>query len=192
MSRVAGLAIVVRMENRIYFKKIYLKEVIFHKKKSLNYILLPAKDCDFFMKKIILLTIILLGIGASAEAQQHIPTTILSEFNKRYKNAEDVDWEEQKGKFSAYFILNENYVTATFSKGGKWLKSTRSINKVKLPNKSISIIKNAYPKASYAEIIKIKTEKNTQFKVELITQNAIVIQYFFDKKGRVLKKTVVK
>ena len=141
------------------------------------------------MKKLMTIAILLLGLGASAQAQPAVSAAILGQFSTMYADAEDAEWEEDGDNYLAYFTLNENFATATFSKAGKWVQTVIGMSEKDLPKNVLKTINGNFSNFSYNDVEKTEKKDSTQFNVEIETETK-VISLILSSDGKILKKTV--
>jgi hypothetical protein len=96
----------------------------------------------------------------------------LTTFQKEFKGATDVKWNESKETISAAFILNDFRVEAYFSYTGELIGTARNILFNQLPLAVIREVNNRYGSAPVYDITEYNTGDDTFYEmtVELATK----------------------
>lgn len=135
------------------------------------------------------IAILLLGLGASAQAQPAVSAAILSQFNTMYAGVEDAEWDEDGDNYVVYFTLNDNFATATFSKTGNWVQTVMGITEKELPENILKVISSSYSDFSFTDVEKVDKKDSVEFNVEIETETK-VISLIIASDGKIIKKTV--
>ena len=125
------------------------------------------------MKKTFL-AIAILAVGVTvAKAQKisekNVPVIIKKEFQAKFPTATNAKWEmENKTTYEVVFKLNNEEVSANYSKEGKWLETEKEIKAAKLPKAVSDAISKKYPNCKMSEVAEVENLANGKvYDVEL-------------------------
>ncbi len=86
------------------------------------------------MQKMMLLLAICLGIGVGACAQKTPAAVVVTAFNQKFQNVQELEWKlEKNGEWEAEFEQGDAEMTANFSAAGQWLETETEIEIAGLP-----------------------------------------------------------
>ena len=134
-----------------------------------------------------------IGINAQKIAEKKVPENVKSTLKAKFPTATNVKWEmEDKTRYEAVFKLNNETVSANFSKEGKWLSSEKELKFSQLPKAVQDVLKKQYPTAKYTEIAEEETlEKGTFLDIDLMyNKKKFVIE--IKSTGEILKTKEIK
>lgn len=96
------------------------------------------------MKTKSLITILLTLSFISFTAFDNVPNNIKSDFEKRYKKAENVEWNQNKNKIMVNFDHNGWNKEAIYSRDGQWEYTSASIAENDLPDCIVEVLSQEY------------------------------------------------
>jgi Protein of unknown function (DUF2874). len=121
-----------------------------------------------------MLAIFAVALGVTAVSGQkisekNVPATIKKEFQAKFPAATNAKWEmENKTTYEVVFKLNNEEVSANYSKEGKWLETEKEIKASKLPKAVADAISKKYPNCKMSEIAEVESaEHGKVYDVEL-------------------------
>ena len=84
--------------------------------------------------KNLVLSLMFAGFGMFACQTTQPPEDVSGAFMKKFENAEDVRWDQEKeNEWEAEFMLGGKQMSACFDNSGNWLESETAISKDELP-----------------------------------------------------------
>lgn len=102
------------------------------------------------MKKLLFMASWLCSIAMAGQAVD-TPEAVLSAFEEKYPEAEEVTWNLSGSNYQASFIEIQT-MKAIFSSDGKWLKTTAIVSEDDLPYSAIEYIYENYEEASISQV----------------------------------------
>ena len=79
-----------------------------------------------------------------AKSSSNINSAAINSFAKVFKDAKAVSWEATKDLYLAYFLLNNEQLTAVYDQTGEYISTSRSIEFAGLPLSVSMSLKNKY------------------------------------------------
>lgn len=119
--------------------------------------------------------------------KEEVPSDLMSNFEKEYANATDVEWEKEDELYKVEFDMDRNEYELWYDASGKMTKMEKELKVAELPQAIKSKISSSY--ASYKiDDIEIKEEnEKTTYEVEL-EDGRKEITVIFDESGSVIKE----
>ena len=129
------------------------------------------------------------AISAQDLRMNEVPANLISDFQKNYKTASDVEWEMEGEYYKVEFDLNRMDHEIWYTKSGEVVKSEKEITARNLPTAILSTIKSKYAgfKIDEAEVTEINKEKI--YEVELDKGWTEELTVIFDEEGNVISST---
>ena len=122
-----------------------------------------------------------IGSSIAANAQKTPPTAVVTTFNQKFQNVEDLEWEQEKnGEWEAEFEQNDIESSASFSTDGKWLETETEIKTADLPAPVLAALKGKKVKEA-ARIL--RADGSTVYEAEVKRKDMI-----FDASGKILSE----
>jgi len=136
------------------------------------------------MKKIIFLTLTLIGAYATSYAKRKVPSDVISAFDKQFPNASNVKWDKENAhEYEASFVWNGEKLSANFYDNGEWLETESPTTFDQLPERVQEAFNASHPGAKIKAIAKIETSKGSiKYEVE-IKQGIKTAELFYDVNG---------
>ncbi len=139
------------------------------------------------MKKILLLAFMTLAIAA-ADAQKMdaaaVPSNVKASFEKKYAGI-TAKWEKEVGNYEAGFKKDGVEMSVVIEPGGKIIETEMEIKVAKLPESSLSYLKQHYKGKTVTEASKItKSDGTVNYEAEINDTDVM-----FDANGKFLKET---
>ena len=137
------------------------------------------------MKKIILLTLLLICASSAMYAQGKVPIAVKTAFDQKFQNATNIKWsKENKHEYEAEFTYQGTNYSANFKDNGDWLETESPITFDALPQGVKDWYKNPRIQATIKNIMKIENCVGfTKYEVELKVGNK-TREYLYDTEGR--------
>ena len=144
---------------------------------------------EYFMKKMVLITLALLFIYVSSTALTHVPTPVSKTFDLKFPNAKNIKWDkENKNEYEAAFSLDGIKYTASFNEKGEWLETETNITFNILPEKVQQAFNTSYKDSKIKAVAKIENSKGEiKYEIEIKQKNKTV-EKFFKSDGTEIKK----
>lgn len=120
------------------------------------------------MKKTILALAVMLTMGltnAFANKGEEINQWAMASFNKDFKGAKNVSWQQHKDYTKATFSLNNHVLFAYYNQEGELLAVIRNVLSDQLPIRLLTEIKNKYTHYWISELFEMATESQTTYYV---------------------------
>jgi hypothetical protein len=118
------------------------------------------------MKKILLAAMIL-ACTLRVFASDPVDAKVLDEFNKTFKNAENVTWSTSEYTYEVRF--NQNSVTSriTYDKSGNIIRTMRYYTEEQLPLLIVTKVKNKYSDKKIYGVVEVSSEDGTYYHITL-------------------------
>ena len=118
---------------------------------------------------IIVLAFFCFGLFACEnEETSNAPEAVMSAFNQKFPNAENVEWEQKDDNiWEAEFDLDGDEVEAEFSGSGEWMETETEIENSELPELISNTVKENYPDHNIDEASYIFRPDFDGYKVEI-------------------------
>jgi len=125
---------------------------------------------------------------ASAQdlSRHQVPSVVINAFKSKFPKATDVEWERGKAHFEVEFEINRLDHEVWLDREGKILRHQHEVKVRSLPEKIKTSVRDLYRGYRIIEADKLKTEKMTAYKLELISftkKTEIIV----DEQGKVLE-----
>jgi hypothetical protein len=121
---------------------------------------------------------------------EEINPKALKDFDKTYKNAENVSWTKTKDGFIATFISNDTRYRILYSINGKWSASVKGYHEEKLPFYIRDLVKSTYYDYNIFYIEELETVFSNRVPTYIIhikDKNNIKLIRVFDREMEVWK-----
>ena len=108
-----------------------------------------------------------------------VPKSVLTTFNNKYPNAEEVDWYTDEDDYTVSFVEDSYNVEATFKANGEWRQTVTNIDEMDLPKAAGSYIAGQFGKPDYfINITRMQTPGQLQYFVSFETATKTVSLIF--------------
>lgn len=88
-------------------------------------------------------------------SNENISKKVLKHFNKSFKNAENIKWEQVDDNFLATFVMENVITKSLFDKKGKLIYSINYISEKQLPVNIRNLVTNTYINYTITSVAKI-------------------------------------
>ncbi len=124
------------------------------------------------------------------QAQKNIPTAVIQAFNKQYKGATEIEWEqEDEHEYEVNFIYKGVDYTANYDDKGNWLETAYEIQYSALPQKVKAKIEANEDIKQIHEIARIENAKGeVYFEIEFKSALLPLKVKYYDLNGSELIK----
>lgn len=145
------------------------------------------------MKKQFLLVGAMVSMMATVQAQDlsqaEVPAAILSEFNAKYANAKDVEWEKENDLYNVEFELSgDKDHDVWYDATGKVVKEKVEISKDDLPQAVKDRINSDFKDFKADDVKKITENGKVTYKMELDKLLGEEWDVVIDSEGKVVSK----
>lgn len=126
-------------------------------------------------------------LSAQDLKMSEVPSNLMSNFEKEYSNASDIEWEKEMDYFKVEFDVNRMEHEIWYDASGKIAKMEKEINETDLPQAIKSKINNSYASFKIDDIEMMEENGKITFEIELEDgrKEKTVI---FDESGSVLQE----
>lgn len=133
------------------------------------------------MQKMMLLLALFSVSGFAACAQKTPPVAVLTAFNQKFQNVQELEWgKEKNGEWEAEFEQGSAEMSANFSAEGKWLETETEIKVADLP----APVQTALAGKKVKEAAKImKADGSTVYEAEVNRKDLL-----YDANGNLLSQ----
>ena len=106
-------------------------------------------------------------VSAQDIANDKVPTSLNSSFQKAFPNASDIEWEKDGVNFKVEFDQDNMENEIWYSNNGEILKTEKELTLKDLPSAVIATIKSKYPKYDIDEVELSEAKGKKTYEVEL-------------------------
>ena len=118
-----------------------------------------------------------------------IPKSVLTNFNNKYPNAEELDWYTDEDDYMVSFVDDTYNAEATFKANGEWRQTVTTIDELDLPKAAGNYITNQFGKPDYfINITRVQTPNQTDYFVSFETTSKTV-SLIFNEHGSLVEKS---
>ncbi|MGZ5287712.1 MAG: hypothetical protein ACXWB9_11025 [Flavisolibacter sp.] len=115
----------------------------------------------------IILALGFLVSGSTPVNENQVNPVVLESFHNSFKNAESVNWSENREFYKAEFLLNCQYVFAFYSKNGSHIATTRNMLFTELPVMLQTSLKELQKGYWISELFELSNEEGTKYYITL-------------------------
>jgi len=142
------------------------------------------------MKKIIMTLAIAISSVAAFAAEENVSKNVLNAFNKEFNGAKEVKWTAFADYYRAAFVLNDQYISAFYGRGGELLALTRNISSLNLPLNLQTSLRNDYAGYWISDLFEVSNSEGTQYYITVEKADTkIVLRSGDNTSWNVFKKT---
>lgn len=116
----------------------------------------------------------LISFSSFANGEDVSPKAIKS-FSSSFKNATEVNWTVSNDYYEVNFLLNGQYVTASYDAEGKMITLARNISSLQLPIALQAELKKNYDSYWISDVLETANEKGTSYYITLETADVQLI-----------------
>ncbi len=119
-----------------------------------------------------------------------VPESILINFNQKYPNAEDVDWDKNDEVYTASFVHSDSYFKEVdYNKDGTWISTKTDMDEYGIPDAAQSYISNKMEDADfeYDQVTMSERPNDNSYFVILSTEDGS-ISLIFDEDGNLIEE----
>lgn len=118
--------------------------------------------------------------------KREVPEAIVSQFEKEFPKATDVDWEKETNYYKVDFELKRNMDWEVwYNEDGSVVKKEEEWRKSKLPTAVKETISADFPDYRIGDVTRITEGEEVKFEVELDSRDAD-LSVWIDSRGQVL------
>lgn len=137
------------------------------------------------MKKILITICLLLGISAFAQ-EAEVPSKVLTAFQLKYPDVEEVEWKLRKDTYQAeFFDLYQTIVV--YANEGLWMRTISLVSEDDLPETAYEFIDENYEISQILQIHMIEDNKQTISYKVMIMDESEKVTFKFSEEGRQIK-----
>ncbi len=137
------------------------------------------------MKRIVISLCMLLGMYAYAQDFE-VPTEVLTAFESKYPEAEDLEWKLRNDTYQAEF-LDINQCIAVFSADGTWMKTISLVTEDDLPETAYAYIDETYEISNVIQVQMIEDNKYTISYKVMVLEGGAKVSLKFNEDGEIIK-----
>jgi hypothetical protein len=115
------------------------------------------------MKKVLLTLAIAVSSIISFAGEVNVSKDVINAFNKEFNGAKEVIWTTGADFYKASFVMNEQYITAFYTKEGEFMGMTRNISSVNLPLKLQNKVRSEYSQFWITDLFELSDNDGTHY-----------------------------
>ena len=119
-----------------------------------------------------------------------VPENILKNFNQKYPNAEDIDWEKNDKIYTASFVHYDSYFKeVNYTEDGSWISTETDMDEYGIPEAAQSYIAEKMKdiEFEYVRVSMLEKPNDISYFVLLSTEDES-ISFIFDEEGNLVEK----
>jgi len=128
------------------------------------------------------------AVSAQDLKNSEVPSNLMSDFEKEYANATDVEWEKESELYKVEFDINRKEHEIWYDTTGKITKKERELNDSDLPQAIKSKISSSYASFKIDDIEMKEENGKTTYEIELKKGWTNEKTVLFDESGSVVKE----
>lgn len=136
------------------------------------------------MKKLILLSIVMISLAANAQENVKAPAAAKTAFEKKFTGAKKVKWEKEDGNYEVTFEQNGKEMSAIYTPKGVLQETEHAIKISELPVPVAAYMKAHYKGVAIKDAAKITKADGTVLYEAAIKGKDVV----FDANGKFVKE----
>ena len=124
-----------------------------------------------------------------------VPKKVEDAFKMKYKNANDVEWNESESLYTALFEWDDYYYEATFDADGNWIETVIDLEDYDLPDVVTAHLTKTYEEFTLLWAVKAIDPIRTVFKVTIEVlytsdeeEETMNYDLLFDEEGKLLEE----
>lgn len=137
------------------------------------------------MKKLVFTLSMFMGIYAYAQDVE-VPSEVLTAFEAKYPNSEEVDWKLRNDAYQAEFFDFFQCI-AVFNAEGLWLKTISLVAEDDLPDTAYEYIDENYEISDVIQIQMIEDNKSTIMYKVMVLEEGAKVTLKFNEEGEKIK-----
>lgn len=127
------------------------------------------------MKKILMTLAIVISSIVAFAGEGNVSKNALNSFNKEFNGAKEVRWTTGSEFYKADFILNDQYITAFYTKDGEFIGMARNISSLNLPLKLQSKVRNDYAEYWISDLFELSDNDGTHYYITVENADSKVL-----------------
>lgn len=137
------------------------------------------------MKKLVFTLSMFMGIYAYAQDVE-VPSEVLTAFEAKYPNSEEVDWKLRNDAYQAEFFDFFQCI-AVFNAEGLWLKTISLVAEDDLPDTAYEYIDENYEISDVIQVQMIEDNKSTIMYKVMVLEEGAKVTLKFNEEGEKIK-----
>ena len=107
------------------------------------------------------------AVSAQDLKSSEVPSNLISNFEKKFSNAQDVEWEKEMDFFKVEFDIYKKEQEIWYDASGKIFKMEKELNETELPQAIKSKISSSYASFKIDDIEMKEEDGKTTYEIEL-------------------------
>ena len=107
------------------------------------------------------------AVSAQDLKSSEVPSNLISNFEKEFSNAQDVEWEKEMDFFKVEFDIYKKEQEIWYDASGKIFKMEKELNETELPQAIKSKISSSYASFKIDDIEMKEEDGKTTYEIEL-------------------------
>ena len=133
--------------------------------------------------------IVAMQLAAVAFAQD-VPEAVSAGFEKKYRDAEDLEWEQSENGYEGSFYQAGTYKTALFNKAGQWLHTASLMDGDDLPDVVIDAVYEQHPASLIEDVAEVETPNGMHYALNIFNSRKR-FQLEVSPEGKILRSSRV-
>lgn len=127
------------------------------------------------------------AVSAQDLKSSEVPSNLISNFEKEFSNAQDVEWEKEMDFFKVEFDIYKKEQEIWYDASGKIFKMEKELNETELPQAIKSKISSSYASFKIDDIEMKEEDGKTTYEIELEDERKEKT-VIFDESGAVISE----